>query len=60
MPDVKSANPHADTGSRFQLLAWAFCTVATITNKLFHANPLLGFQVTVITVSSVGDRTTEL
>ena len=54
-----SANAHADTGGKYQLLALAFRTAATVIKKLF-LSLLLGFQVTVISKYSrlvcVGDR----
>ena len=54
-----SANVRADTGGKYQLLAWAFRTAATVIKKLF-SSLLLGFQVTIISKYSrlvcVGDR----
>jgi len=54
-----STNARADTGGKYQLLAWAFRTAATVINNLF-SSLLLGFQVTVISEYSrlvcVGDR----
>ena len=50
-----SANARADTDGKFQLLAWAFITAATVTNQLY-----VRFQVTIISTCStllfVGDR----
>ena len=54
-----SANARTDTGGKYQLLAWAFRTAATVINMLF-SSLLLGFQVTVTSEYSrlvcVGDR----